>query len=144
MTSSFNRRQTVPIVQGNRGVSEVIHLEQNVIDFQRGAGLVHLTSVVDTNPKGRRDHDPARTAAPLVDLDHGEETAEHAQFSVTTGVPVYFCDPRSPWQRSTNENTNGLLRQYFPKTQRPRPVRTTTSTTSPPSSTDDLDNPSAG
>jgi transposase, IS30 family len=47
--------------------------------------------------------------------DQGKEMAEHAQFSVDTGVEVFFCDPNSPWQRGSNENTNGLLRQYFPK-----------------------------
>ncbi|MCA1218656.1 IS30 family transposase [Streptomyces sp. 8L] len=81
--------------------------------------LVHL-------PNGRRPSEmrdalietvgtlPAQLRRTLT-WDQGSEMAMHKQFSVATDMPVYFCDPGSPWQRGSNENTNGLLRQYFPK-----------------------------
>ena len=62
------------------------------------------------------DAHPARAAAPVADLGPGQGDGPHQQIAIDADMPVYFCDPRSPWQRGSNENTNGLLRQYFPKT----------------------------
>ena len=70
------------------------------------------TSVVDALIRRVR-HLPAGLMASLT-WDRGTELAQHRRFTIATDVQVYFCDPQSPWQRGSNENTNGLLRQYFP------------------------------
>lgn len=72
------------------------------------------SATVVTALAGRITRLPAALQQSLT-WDRGKELAQHRRFTVATGVQVYFCDPQSPWQRGSNENTNGLLRQYFPK-----------------------------
>lgn len=78
------------------------------IPYDRSAERVAylLAAKMETLPRFLRDS---------LTWDQGKELSSHEKFTVKSGMPVYFCDPRSPWQRGTNENTNGLLRQYFPK-----------------------------
>ena len=73
-----------------------------------GAEAVHdaITRTITTLPEQLRRS---------LTWDQGAEMSQHARLRIDAGVEVYFCDPHSPWQRGTNENTNGLLRQYFPK-----------------------------
>jgi IS30 family transposase len=88
---------------------------------ERHSRFVMLVGLPETH---RADVVAAALAAKITELpqqlrrsltwDQGREMAQHADFTVASGVPVYFCDPRSPWQRGSNENTNGLLRQYLP------------------------------
>jgi IS30 family transposase len=104
------------LVIGARGTSAIITLVERTTRFVMLGALPHsrvseqVTGVL-TELMGRV---PAQLAATLT-WDQGAEMAQHAAFTLATGCRVYFCDPHSPWQRGTNENTNGLLRQYFPR-----------------------------
>jgi IS30 family transposase len=102
------------LVEGSRGTFIATLVERR----SRFAILVKLSEkrtdvVVDALIKAVRKL-PATLRKSLT-WDRGSELTEHAKFTVATNVKVYFCDPYSPWQRGSNENTNGLLRQYYPK-----------------------------
>jgi IS30 family transposase len=89
---------------------------------ERSTRFVMLLHLPQGHGPGQVEEAMSREAAGLpaalrrsLTWDQGKEMAGHARITVATGLPVYFCDPHSPWQRGSNENTNGLLRQYFPK-----------------------------
>jgi len=96
-------------------------LKKELIQYLRKPRLVMLVRVPskDTNTVVdaliKQAHKLPRELYKSLTWDRGKELADHERFSLDTDIKVYFCDPQSPWQRGSNENTNGLLRQYFPK-----------------------------
>ena len=101
---SSNRSAIGTLVERNTRYVELLHLPDE-----------HTAAEVrDAHDR----EDPRRCPSISADPSPGIKAprcAQHVEFTVDTGVQIYFCDPHSPWQRGSNENTNGLLRQYFPK-----------------------------
>ena len=104
------------LIMGARNASAIGTLVERstrfvlLLHLPGGHGADHVAAAMSREMAGL----PAALRRSLT-WDQGTEMAGHAQVTVATGMPVYFCDPHSPWQRGSNENTNGLLRQYFPK-----------------------------
>src|SRR6266478_1391643 len=85
------------------------------LDGDRRGQITDLVSIRE-RPAAVEDRAvPGHWEGDLLTWDRGKELADHRRFTLATDIDVYFCDPQSPWQRGSNENTNGLLRQYFPK-----------------------------
>ena len=95
-----------------------MHIATLIERHSRFTMLVKLTRKDTTTVCARQARPQSRlheVRRSLTIWDQGKEMHAHKRFTVATNVQVYFCDPRSPWQRGSNENTNGLIRQYFPR-----------------------------
>jgi transposase, IS30 family len=104
ITGAHNRSAIVTVVERSSRFTLLCHLPEGR----------HTTEAVRDALAGAFDGFPAHLRCSLT-WDQGSEMAQHTQIAQVLGMPVFFCDKASPWQRPTNENTNGLLRQYFPK-----------------------------
>jgi IS30 family transposase len=109
------------LVERRTRFTMLLHLPRMMAGHDHGARVKNGPALAGHGAEAVRDA-IARTIATLPEAlrrsltwDQGAEMTQHARLRIDTGLQVYFCDPHSPWQRGTNENTNGLLRQYFPK-----------------------------
>jgi len=120
MIIGLNSSAIGTLVERTTRFTVLLHLPP-MAGYVPGAGVKNGPAMAGRGAKAVRDaiarkiqRLPAQLRRSLT-WDQGAELAQHAQLRIDTGLEIYFCDPRSPWQRGTNENTNGLLRQYFPK-----------------------------
>ena len=103
ITGAENKSAIGVLVERTTGYTTLLHLPDN-------HGAVAVQEAIIAAMAGL-----PTTLRKTLTWDQGIEMANHAQIAAATGLAIYFCDPHSPWQRGTSENTNGLLRQYFPK-----------------------------
>jgi IS30 family transposase len=108
------------LVERSRRFTLLVHLPREdgygVIPWTKnGPALAGYGAITMATALGQRITTLPSELRRSLTWDRGKELSAHAQFSIASGVKVYFADLKSPWQRGTNENTNGLLRQYFPK-----------------------------
>ena len=103
ITGAHNQSAIATLVERSTRYVMLVHLPGNHTAETVRDGLIKTMSTLPAHLRGS------------LTWDQGVEMAKHKAFSIATDMDVYFCDPHSPWQRGSNENTNGLLRQYFPK-----------------------------
>ncbi|MDQ0632687.1 IS30 family transposase [Arthrobacter pascens] len=103
ITGTLNQSAIATLVERTTRYVMLVHLPADHTAETVRDGLVRTISTLPAHLRGS------------LTWDQGAEMAGHRSFTMATDMPVYFCDPASPWQRGSNENTNGLLRQYFPK-----------------------------
>lgn len=97
----------------NSGIVTLVERQTRFVLLRRLPGARDSATVIDVL-QAMISHLPAELTRTIT-WDQGQEMAGHARFTIATGCPVFFCDPHSPWQRGSNENTNGLIRDFYPK-----------------------------
>jgi len=103
------------LIVGELGQSAILTLVERTSRFVMLIKVEDKTTIEVTSAMANKITQLPEQLLKTITWDQGKEMAAHKDFSVATNIDVYFCDPHSPWQRGSNENTNGLLRQYFPK-----------------------------